>query len=305
MDPGSGYDAGETLSIVTATVGNNATFLVGSPLLAGSGATQVQLDSSDQGVFVGNVFVDDIANDVGNKLRAVVTAINGNSEITALEISFPGRGYSTNDVLTLTHLSGGETCQVTVLVVERTINTAITRQPLPAGQGYGISSVNDIPVAMGPVAEVRITDNGTGYSFTAGIPTTVAGTVTSTGLTLDIDVFSPTGIISEYSITSPGTDYLVGQEFTITGGTTPATGVVTKIVPPSSGPKVTAANGLSNPGNFGPSSQVDLALSDPGVAVAERGHLRVADGDKRPAHDSGDRGYPTEHCVGQLCVRCL
>lgn len=235
----------------------------------------------------------------------VIPGIDGPGPIDSSVLLAGGSGYAVGDTGTVT--GGINDATYVVTSINETGNGsgyAIgDTGSVGGGAGDALYVINTVD-GSGAVTGMHLTATGSNYLTAKDVPTFTGGGQPGigTGLTIDITVNSPpgpisgfvisaVGVVTGYSITSPGTEYVPGTAGTATGGAQPGVGinlllslVVTSATVPTGimgtaietyQSRVWITNGASFFGSA-PESFTDFATSDGGIAfVANDSTLRV------------------------------
>jgi hypothetical protein len=188
--------------------GSGYSTVLNYPLTPLSGSVMnTQLLNAGTGYTTGNNIGVTGGSGTGLTLNIVANA----GVIQSVTINNRGTNYTQNNIVTIT--GGGVNATVRLNTVTKISHGTTLVADVEA---YLIGGVNTTGTLVG----------GTGYNTFVNVPCTGGS---GTGCLIDIMDVSPTGAILDFQIDSTGFGYTVGNVLTITGGTTPATFVVTSV----------------------------------------------------------------------------
>ena len=169
----------------------------------------------------------------------VIPGVDGPGPIAFATLSAAGSGYAVGDTGTVT---GGVDDATYVVTAINATGDGVGYAPgdtgiVLAGNGDATYIVNTID-GFGAVTGMHLTAPGTNYLTASNVTTATGGAQpgAGTGLTLNITVSSPpgpitgftltsVGVVTDFTITSPGTEYVPGTAATATGGAQPGVGI--------------------------------------------------------------------------------
>ena len=228
---GSGYVAGETITIANANAGGVDTVdtLVGGTGYAngtaiattGGGGSSLTLDiTTSNGVVTGATIN---AAGTGYAVDDTITIVNANATgvRTLGSIATAGTGYAGGSAIATTSSGSGTNLTVDIAVdSDGAITTATIND-----DGSGYADAETITITNANASGVKtlgsISAGGTGYSAGSAIATTSSGS--GTGLTVDITVSS--GVVNGVTINGDGLNYAASEVITITNAN--ASGIAT------------------------------------------------------------------------------